>query len=531
MLRRILAMSLVPLATVAVSNCGSSSSGTTKTTGNGSVFALVGDAPFCDVLAFRAAITDLFITEVAGSTVGPHILNPLTSFIHVDFNQLRGFSTILGIDSSVPAGTYVQGKLKLSEQELVVFDPTQNPPIRVVGTTLTTGNKPITVDINPPLVVPPPINGRNQVAALKIDLDLAHSVEVDARGQITGTINPILLMTPVPSDPATGFGEMDDVIGYIRQVDTSSSNPNFIGDFSLQLLSGSGPSILTSLTSSTQLCAPATVSNQICSPVPLNQLPTDSVVEVDGNLDAQGNFVASTVQIENQASVAQNKLGFIGYVLPTGTDASGRFTVTKDPNGDVTQFNFFLAEEEPDPGLASDVPPDSVVVVNVPSTAIYQSSSPSTNFAHLDFGPTAIAVGQELVVHGAFTKPPSSVTATGTLAPTTVAADSIYLKPQTHEGAFVQLLAQGSDDRTGGFILKPCASLFAGPGAPPAPIYVFTSPLTSFLNVVGLSRLTPQASLLVKGLLFYEAQPVAVNGVTTPPGSYVLLARQVHQLP
>jgi len=101
----------------------------------------------------------------------------------------------------------------------------------------------------------------------------------------------------------------------------------------------------------------------------------------------------------------------------------------------------------------------------------------------------------------------------------------VYLKLQTHEGNFTSLLAVGSDDRTGAFWLRPCASIFQN-----APILVITSGATNYLNVTGLNGLTSLPSILVKGLLFYEPTGITVNGINVPPGTLVLLAKQVHQL-
>ena len=118
------------------------------------------------------------------------------------------------------------------------------------------------------------------------------------------------------------------------------------------------------------------------------------------------------------------------------------------------------------------------------------------------------------------------------ITPTSVKADTkdgiplkVYLKLQTHEGNFTSLVAVGSDDRTGAFWLKPCGSIFQN-----TPILVITSGATNYLNVTGLNGLTSLPSLLVKGLLFFESTGTTINGVTVPPGTLVLLAKQVHEL-
>jgi hypothetical protein len=106
-----------------------------------------------------------------------------------------------------------------------------------------------------------------------------------------------------------------------------------------------------------------------------------------------------------------------------------------------------------------------------------------------------------------------------------VAADKVYVKLQSHQGNFSSLVAAQSDDKTGAFWMASCGTLFQG-----APILVLTDGQTAFVNLTGLSALTPQPTLLVKGLVFFERQGGTVNGVTVPPGTLVLVAKQVHQL-
>ena len=205
-------------------------------------------------------------------------------------------------------------------------------------------------------------------------------------------------------------------------------------------------------------------------------------------------------------------VGFIGIVT----------SVTKGSTGGVTQFVLYDRGAEPDPTF--DVAPDSFLAVNVSPSTVFQFSSRTTNFANQPFDATALAVGQEVVVHGVFTKPSNP---SGLIPPplTSVAADKIFVKLQTHEGNFTSLLQAASDDKTGAFILTPCASLLRR-----APMFVFTNSQTSFVNVSGLSALTRQPSLVVKGLLFFDAQGRVINGFTVPPGTLVLLAKQVHRL-
>ena len=95
--------------------------------------------------------------------------------------------------------------------------------------------------------------------------------------------------------------------------------------------------------------------------------------------------------------------------------------------------------------------------MDVSSSTTYQFSSRSTNFAYLTFDPTALAVGQEVVVHG-----PYKLAAIASTQPTKVAADKVYLKLQSLQGSIVSLLQAASDNRTGAFQLSSLLHAAAG---------------------------------------------------------------------
>src|SRR5207245_10748117 len=80
-----------------------------------------------------------------------------------------------------------------------------------------------------------------------IDFDLRQSIELDSTGQVTGNVTPVMTLVPVTASGSQGFSEMDDVLGFIERVDTFSANPSFVGDFAVQLLSGTGPSLVVNL--------------------------------------------------------------------------------------------------------------------------------------------------------------------------------------------------------------------------------------------------------------------------------------------
>jgi len=514
MLKRVLAFGLTAgLAAAVLGGCGNS--GTTKPVpGNGTLFTFVGDTPACDILTFRTTLTGLTLT---GGSSTATVLNSASAAVKVNFAALRDFSTVLNF-TNVPEGTYDKATVTFSAPQMNVYSPLANPPFAAI--TVNLSNTKPSFSISPPLTVT-----KGETIGLRMDFDVLHSIQFDASGQVAPDVTPVMTLTPVNASSDQGFGEMDDVLGFVQRVDTFSANPSFIGDFAMQLLSGTGPSIVVSLMappSPTRNCqlegcttvcvGPPSASGEPCAQLQkLSQLLTGSFVEVDGYVDAKANFVANSVEVEDQEDVANKKIALLGYVT----------SVTRDTSGNLTQFNLYVREEEPDDEF--DVSLDSIVAVNVSSSTIYQFASRSTNFANLPFDSTSVQVGQELIVHGVVTKAPAPAAGQPAL-PATDAADKVYLKLQTHPGNFASLVQAGSDDKTGAFTFSPCASFFQDRA-----MMVFTSGQTAFVNVGGLNELTPQPSLLLKGLLFFESQGTTINGVTVPAGTFVLLAKQVHQ--
>jgi hypothetical protein len=182
-----------------------------------------------------------------------------------------------------------------------------------------------------------------------------------------------------------------------------------------------------------------------------------------------------------------------------------------------------VRDAEPDD--ISTLTMDTMYQVDLTVNPTYQASIMGPNFANLSFGPQNLAVGQELVVHGAYTKPPAT-SGGATPLPFNVEPTAIYLRLQSMQGTMNSMLQIGSDDETGAFILTPCCTLLQG-----VPLYVVTNNQTAFVNVTGLGGITAVNNLLVKGMPYYEPQATTINGVTIPAGTMVMQAKQVHVLP
>lgn len=535
MVKRLLALgSLAAFCAIFLLSCGSS----TKTTPSGPapLTITIGDVPLCGLLSFRALVNGLTLVPQGGSGVEVLTANQT---VPLDFSALRDSSTVLTVTSIQP-GTYTEATITLIAPAMSIFDPTANPS--VVPITPTFSSETVTFNINPALVVPPcPLNSTTPCAAsvLQLDFNLAQSIPLDAQGQIAQTsssgsstikVTPVMTGTPLTASGSEGFGEMDDVKGYILSVNNSAStsgNTKIIGSFVLQTLpglettgalQGAGQEIAVNLTSEQSL---------IGVPPILDQLTTGNFVEVDGYIDQYGNFIAKTVVVEDQEDISKFTATFEGYVL----------SVSKDSSGNPTQFQMTVTDEYPNTETTAvsgnpvpfDTPP---LVVNLSSSTGWHFSAPGLNFGNFMALPANLAVGQKIIVHGVYVPPPTP--AAGATAPSTVlAANNVYFPIQTVTGNYSALLAAGSDNATGGFTFSPCAAFLQG-----QPVYVVTNgpsqngqlSSTQFVNLNGLAGLTPAPQLLVRGILIFDAAGGPLNGVTIPPNSYVLLSDKVHQL-
>jgi hypothetical protein len=528
MLKRMVTIAVTAVLAVAFLNsCGSSKP--TTTTATGSLTSLVGDTPgLCDAVSFPVNVTDLSLIGYSptGAGAGTTPINASSATapeIRINLGCLRDFTTALNINSA-NVGTYDYAYFTLSEPQLIFYDPTILPPTPPTNTAQYTLSplKNIQVPISPSLVI-----NKGQASVIQIDFDMLRMVGSITTDPTTGTLivtgTPGITVTPLTASGSQGqgFGELDDLVGFVRSVTIlpPGSSSLYNGSFTLQLLSASisGPPLVTvNLNSSSQLYGFSE----------LNQLVTDSFMEVDAYIDVDGNFVATSVEDEYTECIPSSPPLPPCYEIPILAIIGPVTSVTRDARGNVTSFNLWMRDVEPnDPSTATL---DTLCVVNVSASTTYQYSSRSANFANLPFGPGNITVGQEVVVHGPVTAPTGSSGSGAPSLPTTVAAGKVYDKLQSIQGSFSSLVQVAKDDKTGAFVFTPCSTLFQG-----TPTMVLTSNQTAFVNLSGLSSLSgpgSQPTLLVKGLPFFEAQAQTINGVPVPAGTLVIIAKQVHQL-
>lgn len=503
------ALLVVSSAAFLTSGCGgsssSSSSSLSSTPNAGALYTFFGDAPACDVLAFSMFPSEVDLHQVGQPsttlvTIWPTNSSPTSPVI--EMSTLGDTMTIANL-TSIQAGTYDQVVVTAIVDNARTYAPSLSPPISTYSPAVT--NSKVTIDLHPNLVIT-----AGKVSALQLDLNLQQSLDVNSQGQLNGSVTWNFASRPLTANSTTGFGSLNDLHGFVTSVNNSSPGSGFTSSFVLQTLSqsasGAGPSLTVDLTDKTKLIG------QLVGITKLDQMPTGSYVEVAGYVDQNGNLVANTIQVEDRENVTNQLLGYVGPVL----------TVTKDSNGNVTQFEMLARETEPED--TGSIPVDTPITVNVSSTTQfnpYLVSSDLTNLAssgNLTFSPQSLSPGEEVVVHGVFNVPSSGMT--------TVAANSVYPRPQAVQGDFSKLVGTpGSDDKTGVFQLTPCAGILSG-----HTFMVVTDAQTNFVNTFGLTTLSPTTPLVVRGLAYYSASGTTINNTTIPAGTMVLLASQVRQM-
>jgi hypothetical protein len=440
------------------------------------------------VISFSVTIAGLTLTPQSGSS--PVSVLPGGKTVTVDFASLMDFATMFSL-SNVPPGTYDELGITLSSPQLTYLDTSTTPPsFKTIAPTMT----PLTINLNlnPAITV-----ASNGAVALQLDFNLLNSVSIGSNSQFT--VTPTFTANLASASGSNGFAEFADLSGLVQSVSTSSTNPSFIGSFTISR--PNAPTFTVYVTSSTSF---AGVSG-------LSGLTAGTFVEMDAFLDTNANIVANTVEAEDQEDQASGKAAFGGLI-----------TSVTPRSGNATQFTLLVQEENPD--VSSRVALFSLLTFNIaPSSTSFGLTAQSADFANFSFGPTNLAVGQRVVVHG--TLPSGSGTAQ------TATARSVFLGLQSILGNLStnpSTPVATNDGVDGGFTLVPCSPLFQ-----PAQITVLSAQQTAFLGISNLYGLNNPGThfLLVKGLLFNEQSTTSFGVESWSVPANVQVATQVHQLP
>jgi len=484
----------VILAAILTVGCGSNGgtvadSNSPVATPSGSVVTFGTDAPLCDVESFVATITSAGLVPQGGGT--PVSLVASTAPATVDFARLTDFTNILSTASVAP-NTYSQLQMTLTNPQLIAINTTISPPAPLpIPATLTATT--FNIPINPALVV-----SSSTTTGITMDFNLRKSLQVDGNGQVTGTVDPEITVTPNTLSGST-VGEADTLYGIVGTPSTTGLPSGFTGSFPLTVADGMGQTFTILSNSSTVFEGDGVTS--------FTDLQANTFVEVDAIVNTSGQIIAQTVDAEEQTSPSSQRSAFLGKLIAVTRDGG--------TSGNATSFTLLVDDEIP--SLNGSVPLHSGLIVTLTSSTHYFTNWQHWNRQAFTLSPMTLGLAQKVAVFGVL----------GSGSPPTMTADHVFLRPRNVMGNFNTLQAAGSDGTTGGFTMTPCGGLFGG-----QPITVITYSDTNFTGVSGLINLTAAPTLNTRGDLFFEQTSGTSNqGASWTAPTWVMQARQVHQLP
>ncbi len=269
MSRRHASFRLLVLASVLTVGCGGGSSPIPVAPKPGTVFIFGTDAPACGVESFPVTITSASLVAQGGGQITT-VVSPAAPAT-VDFARLEGFTNLMG-NASVPPGKYSDLNVSLANPGLVTLNTANSPPSPQV-TTVTLTSTSFLVPINPPLVVTSTTN-----SGLTFDFNLRQSVQLNASGQPTGTVDPQITLSPNTSS-ASSVGEATALYGVAGAPGAAGVSGSYTGSFPLTLNDGTGQTISVLVDGNTVFEGDGVTS--------LSQVAANDFVEVDAVVNDQ----------------------------------------------------------------------------------------------------------------------------------------------------------------------------------------------------------------------------------------------------
>ncbi len=454
--RAILAfLALISLA--AILGCGGSGS-TVQSQQAATVFVTGSDAPpIAAVLAFQITLDKITLSDGTSSAV---VLNTPSTY---EFSRFLGLRTLLALDSVNP-GTYTQATIQLENPVITYLDTSTTPAtIKVMAppaTSLTQSQ--VTVALNPFLQV-----AANGLAGLHMHFNLRNSILVDANNQITGQVTPDIIFRALQL-PDDADAEIDELRGTVMSVGASS--------FVLQRVNGRQFTI--DVTNSTEWSGIASS---------LTNLTVGSIAEVSGKVQADGSILADDVEV-----LTTDKEFIAGIVLGTNPSSGAASSVT-----------LLVRDQIP---VVSGISVGQTATAAIDNNTVFAIRNFNLPITSMLFNSSSLVLGQSVGIGGVMDN---------TTMPPTLDARRIVLRRQGFDGQAVSGTINVVSGNQGSFELQNdgfWGYLFGGP------LQVVTSNLTNFVNVSGLSAITPSMQLRVVGLLLRDSS-----------GNPVLVAWRVEQ--
>ncbi|MFZ0733816.1 MAG: DUF5666 domain-containing protein [Candidatus Sulfotelmatobacter sp.] len=434
----LLALSIIGLG------CGASNSSQLVQDQSGNVFLTGEDAPLAAVVGFNVTLNSVTLNAQDGSAA-----TVISSPVTVDFARLLGLRSPLAFNS-VAANTYTSATFVLANPVISYVDVTQNPPaLNQLNGTFPNNQNPYTVTVNFPTAM---VVGANGLAGLKMEMDIRQSVAIDANGQITGAVNPVIYVRATKATDRDG--QITDLMGGL--VSVNAGNNSFV----LQ-----GPY-------GHQLTVHVNGSTSFNSGWNINDLATPAFVAVQGYFQADGSLMATGVEVVTTAH------SFVsGRVLAETTNGSGQLqTVTMwigETGADMVSYA------------------DTIQTINVSAVNTYDICFLSGPVLNAVFNDTSVVVGQRIFIGGSF-------------ASSVFTPQMISLRLQGVYGMFVPGTVTVSNGNAGTFQLSNNGLVgYSAAG----PVTVNTYNFTGFFNLSGLGQLQTTSSaipVVARGLLLKD---------------------------
>jgi hypothetical protein len=439
--------------------CGGAGSGTTPP-GNqaGSVFVVGEDAPVSSVVGFNITINSITLNNSSTS------VQALSTPTAVDFGRLMGLRSLLAFNT-IPQGAYnsVTFNFEGSSPAPVIsyVDLSTNPPsVQTLTGTFTQTTVTVPFPAGKPLVV-----GANGLAGLHIDFDLRDSLEKDNNGQMTGMINPVIVVRAVSA--SDDLGEITEFTGNVVSVDMNGDSFVMQGPYGFQRT--------IKVNANTQYNG----SNS------LSTLVVNGIVSIIGRMQADGSILAAGVD----------------FISTDKAFISGRILAVNPTSGPVQTVTMWVGEEL---GTSGVIPVDSVQTIDLSGVSIYDVCFFDNLLTQQVFNESSLVVGQRIFIGG--------IVSGGVFTPKMVSL--------RRQGVVGQLVANsvtvtgGNGNNLGYFQMQNDYLMSYAAGGP---FTVYTGNETFFVNINGLAGLSQAGTpnLLARGLVFKnpnDGKPVVVAG-------------------
>ena len=180
-----------------------------------------------NVLSMSATVIGVSLTPSTGGSVNV----PLnSSFYQVDFARLQGDTAFLALSSAIPAGTYTNMVVSLSNPAVTYCTQTQGIAGCAPGSVITLGGGPATPIITGapfPLVVT-----GTQSTALAVNVNIAKALILNVQTQAITSVNlgaadvlTAMILPPASSSlPPRALDFIEDVTGSVSSVNTTSQS-------------------------------------------------------------------------------------------------------------------------------------------------------------------------------------------------------------------------------------------------------------------------------------------------------------------